>query len=204
MGTKRKIRILAASDLHGDTRQAKKLADVAYKNGVDLVVIAGDITHFDMDAANMIGPFLEKKKKVLFVAGNHDSPATAEFLAEKYKITNLQFYSVKHEEVGIFGCGGANIGLNQLSEKEVIHYLKNGHETIKNAEKKIMVTHLHPAGTTIERMSFPGSLSIKRAIEEFQPDVHICGHIHEAEGIEEYIGRTKVFCVGSRGKIIEV
>lgn len=200
----KKLKILAASDLHGDTRQVKSLAELAYKKNVDLVVLAGDITQFDMDATNMIGPFVEKGKKVLFVAGNHDSPATAEFLSEKYKITNLQFYTFKQEGVGFFGCGGANIGMNQLTEREFMQYLKKGFAYVKDTEKKVMITHLHPSGTKIERMSFEGSESIRKAIEEFKPDIHICGHIHEAEGMEESIGKTKVFCVGSKGKIIEV
>ena len=200
----KKMKILAASDLHGDTRQVKRLADLAYKENVDLVVIAGDITQFDSDSENMIGPFLEKGKKVLFVPGNHDSPATAEFLAEKYGITNLQHYPVKYGDIGFFGCGGANIGLNQLSEKEMRTYLEKGFSYVKDAEKKIMITHLHPADTKIEKMSFQGSSSIRKAIEDFQPDIHICGHIHEAEGVEEEIGKTKVFCVGSQGKIIKI
>lgn len=199
-----KLKILATSDLHGDIRAVRRLAERAYRENVDLVVIAGDITQFDSDSENMIGPFLEKKRKVLFVPGNHDSPATAEFLAEKYGITNLQHYPVTYKGVGFFGCGGANIGLNQLSEKEMSIYLKKGFASVKDTEKKIMITHLHPEGTTIEKMSFPGSSSIRKAIEDFQPDIHICGHIHEAEGIEEKVGKTKVFCVGSQGKIIEI
>lgn len=200
----KKTRILAASDLHGDSRKVKKLAELAYKKNVDLVVIAGDITQFDMDTTNMIGPFLSKGKRVLFVPGNHDSPATAEFLSEKYKITNLQFYSYRREGVGFFGCGGANVGPHEITEREMMQYLKKGFSSVRDAEKKIMVTHLHPAGTNIEKISFEGSESIRNAIEEFQPDIHICGHIHEAEGMEENIGKTKVFCVGSKGKIIEI
>lgn len=202
--TEKKLKILAASDMHGDSRQVKRLADMAEKKNVDLVVLAGDITQFDIDTTNMIGPFLGKGKKVLFVPGNHDSPATTEFLSEKYKITNLQFYSFRHEGVGFFGCGGANIGPHELSESEMMQYLKKGFASVRDAEKKIMITHLHPAGTKIERMSFEGGASVRKAIEEFQPDVHICGHIHEAEGMEERVGKTRVFCVGSKGKIIYV
>ncbi len=200
----KKTRILVASDLHGDSRRARKLADIARKKNVDLVVIAGDITHFDIDSTNMIGPFLEKGKKVLFVPGNHDSPATAEFLAEKYKITNLQFYSFRHGNIGFFGCGGGNIGTNFVSEEEITHYLKRGFEYVKDSEHKIMVTHMHPAGTSIEKTSFRGSESIRKAIKEFQPDLHVCGHIHEAEGFEETVGKTTVLCVGPKGKIIEL
>ena len=42
------------------------------------------------------------------------------------------------------------------------------------------------------------------AIEEFKPEIHICGHIHETHGIEEKIGSTTVINVGKTGKIIEL
>ena len=67
-----------------------------------------------------------------------------------------------------------------------------------------MVTHMHAAGTGAEFSGFPGSTSIRKAIELFKPDVFIGAHIHEAEGIEEKIGKTKVVQVGKRGKIIEI
>lgn len=40
--------------------------------------------------------------------------------------------------------------------------------------------------------------------EKLQPDLFISGHIHELEGIEEKIGKTRVINVGRRGKIIEI
>ena len=51
---------------------------------------------------------------------------------------------------------------------------------------------------------FPGSEGVRKAIETFKPDILLCSHVHEAEGIEEMIGKTKVINVGKRGKIIEV
>lgn len=32
----------------------------------------------------------------------------------------------------------------------------------------------------------------------------LSGHIHEAEGLSEKIGKTKVFNVGKKGKVIEI
>ncbi len=198
------IKILAASDLHGDERAVKRLAEKAQKYDVDVVVIAGDITVFDNSPENMVGPFLEKGKKVIFVPGNHDSPVTAELISEKYRIANIQRYTVSYKGVGFFGCGGADIGPNRVSERDIGIYLKKGFSSIRNSEKIVMVSHMHPEGGVIEKMSFRGSRSVKKAIEDFQPDIHICGHIHEAEGVEEKIGKTKVFCVGPAGKVIEV
>ncbi len=202
----KKLKILASSDIHGDTRAAEQLAMQAEKENVDLVVLCGDLTYAEESTEGIIGPFAKRKKKVLLIPGNHETVATADFLAEIYGATNLHGYSVMYKGVGLFGCGGANIGLHQLSEPEILDLLSKGYERIKDAKRKIMVTHVHPAGGLSERFSefFPGSDGVRKAIEMFKPDVLLCGHVHEAEGIEEVIGKTKVFNVGKKGKIIEL
>ena len=45
---------------------------------------------------------------------------------------------------------------------------------------------------------------VKKAIDRFKPDILLCSHVHEAEGIEEKIGSTTVINVGKKGKIIEL
>ncbi len=202
----KKLKILASSDIHGDTRAAELLARQAEEENVDLVVLCGDLTYAEQSTEGIIGPFAKRKKKVLLIPGNHETVATADFLAEVYGATNLHGYSVMYKGVGLFGCGGANIGLHQLSEPEILDLLNKGYDRIKDAKKKIMVTHVHPSGSLSERFSefFPGSEGVKRAIERFKPDVLLCGHVHEAEGIEEVIGKTKIFNVGKKGKILEI
>ncbi|MEK6907468.1 MAG: metallophosphoesterase [Nanoarchaeota archaeon] len=202
------MKILAAGDLHGDTSAAKALANKAAKEKVDLVVLAGDITGDDDLLPGVISPFLDKNKKVLFVPGNHESMATADFIADFYSITNLHGYSVKYEDVGIFGCSGNNIGINQISEEEIFYLLKKGFEKIKDSKKKVMVTHVHPSNTKMGKFGHPlvreGSKGIRKAVKQFKPDILICSHVHEASGIEEKLGKTKVINVGKEGKIIEI
>jgi Icc-related predicted phosphoesterase len=153
----------------------------------------------------MIKPFLEKKKKVAFIAGNHDMPGITEALKEEYSILDIQHHSVVYDDVGIFGCGGANIlHMNFTPDEDMFTYLANGFRYVKGAKKKIMVTHIHPKGSMIEKFSFPGSEAVTKAVYELKPDIHICGHIHEMEGFEEKMGNTRIICVGARGKIIEV
>ncbi len=200
------LKILAASDLHGDKSLVKKLAERAKKEKVDLVILCGDLTFADMSTEGMIGPFVKAKKKVLLIPGNHETVATADFLAQLYGVTNLHGYSVKIGNVGIFGCGGANIGPFQISENEISSILKKGYERIKDAKKKILITHVHPAESKMGRLSqiVPGSQAVREAIVKFKPDVALCGHIHEAEGLEEKVGKTVVINVGRKGKIIKI
>ena len=201
------MKILAAGDIHGDMNLAKKLANQAEKNKVDLVILCGDLTFHEQSTDNIIGPFVKKKKKVLIIPGNHETLATADFLAEFYGVKNIHGYSVKYEDVGIFGAGGANIGPKTIvSEKEVFDLLKQGHDKIKYLKKKILVSHVHPSETQMEKFSefVPGSPGVKKAIDKFKPDVMLCSHVHEAEGLEEKIGKTKVINVGRKGKIINI
>ncbi len=199
------MKILATGDIHGDISLARKLAEKAEKENVDLVVLCGDLTYGEMSTEGIIGPFVKKGKKVVLIPGNHETIATADFLAQQYDAINLHGYSIKTGDIGLFGAGGANIGLFQLSEEEIYDLLKKSHEKIKDVTTKIMVTHVHPAESKMEHFTkfFPGSKGIKKAIDAFKPDILLCSHVHEAEGIEEMIGKTKVINVGKKGKIIE-
>jgi hypothetical protein len=200
------MKILAAGDIHGDTRAAKELAERAEKENVDYVILCGDITQGEQSTEGLVGPFVAKGKKVILIPGNHETIATADFLAELYGAKNLHGFGIKtKDKIGIFGCGGANIGLSQLSEDEIFEKLQQGFETIKDIRTKIMVTHVHPSETKMEKFTtlFPGSKGVTKAIKKFKPDFLLCSHVHEAEGIEEKIGNTKILNVGKKGKIIE-
>ena len=200
------LKILAAGDIHGDVNHAQRLAERAEKENIDLIVLCGDLTYAETSTAGIIGPFVKKQKKVILIPGNHETVATADFLAELYGATNLHGYAIKYGDVGLFGCGGANIGLFQLAEDEIFDLIKKGYERIRGMKKKILVTHVHPSGSLMEKFSniFPGSDGVKKAIETFKPDILLCSHVHEAEGIEEMIGKTKVINVGKKGKVIEI
>lgn len=204
------LKILAASDIHADSKAIDELAKTAEKEGVDLVVLCGDLTMGDASTDNIIGPFAKRHKKVLLIPGNHETVATTEFLAEVYEphARNIHGYSVRYKDVGIFGAGGVtNIGPQPpLDEGEMYDLLKRGFDRIKYLKKKIMVTHAPPADLKMDRMfNFkPGSDAIRKAVETFKPDIVLCGHVHETAGLEEKIGKTRVINVGKKGKIIRI
>ena len=201
---KRKLKILAASDLHGDSKLVKKLAEKAEKENVDLVVLCGDITGWT-ETKNIIKPFKEKNKSVLLIPGNWDSFATTDFLANVYGVRNIHGYAVQYENIGFFGAGGAvGPGPGAISEKEILSTLEKAHANLKGIEKKIMVTHMHPSPSISEFSGIPGSKAITTAIKKFKPSILLHGHIHEASGIEQKIGNTRVINVGREGKIIEI
>jgi len=202
-----KQRILAAGDFHGSSIIATRLAEKAERENVDLVIICGDVCNFGQECQNVIKPFVQRKQKLLFIPGNHDPEHLTHFLTEFYGIKNLHGYSIEHHNIGIFGCGaGENLGPAQsLTEEEMTKKLRKAHQGIEGLDKKIMVTHMHPAKSEVEQLcGFEGSNAVRKAITEHKPDILVCCHIHELEGYEETIENTRVINVGRRGKIIEI
>ncbi|MBD3246994.1 hypothetical protein GF378_00030 [Candidatus Pacearchaeota archaeon] len=206
-------KILAAGDIHGNSGLSKKLAEKAKKENVDLVILAGDITSFDQETENLIRPFKKLKKPVLLLHGNHESFSTVDFLSEVYspEAKNLHGYSfLTKDKVGVFGAGGADFGFSPsftpMSEKDFFKTLKKAYKGLKSkgARKKIMVTHMHPFKSKAEFSGFEGSKGIRKAIKTFKPDIMLSGHIHEAEGMKEKIGKTQIYHIGRNGEIIEV
>ena len=198
------MKILAAGDIHGDMISAKRLAYTAHKEDVDLVILCGDVTFFEREFKDILHHF--KEKRVLMLPGNHENLATTQMIADVYGFRNIHGISVKYDDIGIFGAGGCTkVGPSPIiPESEMDLLLSQGFEGIKYLPKKIMVTHEHPADSIIElNKTFLGSKSIRDAIDKMQPDILICGHIHEAEGIEQMIGKTRVINVGKKGKIFE-
>jgi len=197
-----KLKVLAAGDFHGDSNTSRKLAALAEKEKVDLVILTGDMTGM-VQTKDIIKPFTDKHQLVLFVPGNWETSEEAEHLAKMYNMRNIENHYLKYKDVGIFGVGSADWSLYPDNER-TFKKLKREHEKIKNLERKILVSHMHAAGTKSELSGFEGSPALRKAIEDFQPDIFISGHIHELEGAEEKIGKTRVINVGRKGKIFEI
>ncbi len=199
------MKILALSDIHGDKNFMRKMAQKGFDEKVDLVILAGDLADHRGNVEGLVGPLKEKGLEVAILPGNHEGLAEVEFLCEKYKIKNLHGYSFIQGDVGIFGCGYADVGIHQLADEDFLQTLKKAHKSLGSVKKKVMVTHIQPKDSILSLgIAHWGSLGVSQAIEELSPDIHICGHIHETQGIEEMIGKTRVMNVGKSGKIIEI
>lgn len=199
------VKILAVGDIHGDKGLVKKISSKAEKEKVDLIILAGDLTLFEHPTKNLMKPFIEKNQEVLLIPGNHEKISTIYKISQAYSNTkNLHGYAFSKKDIGIFGCGGADFGSTTLSDEEFFTTLKNAHKKIKEKKKKIMVTHMHPSKSKSEFTGFKGSTGITKAIKELSPDIAICAHIHEAGGLTEKIGKTKVIHVARTPKIFKI
>ena len=191
------VRVFAAGDFHGDKHIAKRLADEACRQKADIIILNGDIVEED-SPHGIVNYFIKTGKPVFLVPGNHDWFAT-DFLAAKYNIPNLHGKMANVGNIAIVGSG-ANMAM--MSERDIYYSIKK----LKTVQKTLLVSHVHPSGTLMESFSqfVKGSIGLRRAIDATKPDVVICGHVHEAEGIEEKVGNTLVVNVGRKGRLIEL
>ena len=195
----KKLRILAAADLHGSLDIAKKLSQKGKREKVDLVVLAGDVYGYEDSEEDILEPFWKAKQKVVFVPGNCDFDNECEMLSKKGK--NIHNYYVTYKNVGIVGIGSPNWKLS-LDDEDFVEIKRNFDKM--TSKKKILVSHLHAEGTMAELSGVAGDVILKKAVKDFKPDLLIAAHIHEGEGIEDKINGTKVVQVGRRGKILEI
>ncbi|KPU63546.1 metallophosphoesterase [Thermococcus sp. EP1] len=196
------MRIVAVTDIHGRGNKAREFLENIKEETFDLLLIAGDLTHFrGREAAyNIIKEFINLGEPFYAVMGNCDGRDVLEMLEE----LNISLHDrrVEFKNVGIIGIGGSNITpfstIWEFSEEEIWEILINNYQ-----DGDIILSHVPPKNTKVDKTfvgTHAGSKALRRFIEEKQPPLVICGHIHEAIGIDE-IGRTLIVNPGplSRG-----
>lgn len=193
---------MAAGDIHGSEVIAENLAKKAEKYKVDFVILTGDIFN-PLKKERVISPFKKRNLEVLFIPGNWDTDLDVKFLKEQYKLKSLDGYYFRKDNVDFIGIGSSNFKMDH-TEKD-FKKIKNLFEVIKSHDnKRVLVSHLHPMGSVAEFSGIRGSYFLRKLIDEIKPDIAISSHIHEAEGLEQKMGKTKFFVVGKKGKIIDI
>lgn len=193
------MKILAVTDIHGEYSIVEKMIE---KENPDLLIIGGDITTVGSvrDVETAIDRFVKSTKQVLAIAGNMDSALHEEVLLQKKVSLNAR--GVIINEIGFFGASASPISpLNtpyEISEEEIYSRISIAFLDVVDARYKILVSHAPPHGTKLDRIHsglHVGSTAVWKVIDEKQPDIAICGHIHEGTGIDK-IGKTVVVNCG--------
>jgi len=199
-----RMRIIAFSDIHGHYDIVGAI--LSSEAPSDAVVIAGDVTtHGTVREAREAISNLQRLQKPLFVvAGNMDLPAFESLFTELD--VNVNARGVRLGECGFFGVAGSPFTPMhtpyEISEQEIMHRIELGWAQIRDAPRKIFVPHAPPRSTKLDRIflgAHVGSTAVREFVECNQPDVLICGHIHESRGID-VLGRTQMVNCGTAGK----
>lgn len=193
------MNIIGITDIHGHHDLNKEI--ITAISNADLVLIAGDITNFgnENEADIIIKAISRLNNKTLAVPGNCDHLGVNEALS-KHGI-NLHGFMKKVDNVAIYGIGGCSKTPfrtpQEYSEAE-IHKILNGFDKEVTARFHIFITHSPPSKTKLDKMFLGfhvGSKAIRNFIERFQPNLVLCGHIHEARGVDR-IGNSVIINPG--------
>lgn len=197
------MRILAFTDIHGTYSKAE---EIMRKEPADVVIIGGDLTTVGSvrEAEEALKRFQSVNEKLLCVAGNMDIPAHDDLFVRMGVSMNARGKII--DEVGFFGVSAGPISPlrtpYEISEEEIARRARDGYEDVKDCRVKIFVPHPPPYGTKVDIVHagfHAGSTAVREFIEQYKPDVVICGHIHEARG-QDKIEDTIIVNCGSAGR----
>ncbi len=185
------LRILATTDFHGDVMAFRRTALKARQNDVNVVIVCGDVTHFGSlhRSRELLSILTSAPCPVLFVPGNCDPPELAEENIEA--VESLHGKCRQIGNVSFFGAGGSSpTPLDtpfELSETKIADILKQGFNSCQNKYRTVLVSHSPPKNTSLDLTltgEHVGSFSVREFIEETSPQLVLCGHIHEAVGVD--------------------
>jgi len=198
------MRILAISDLHGSIETFEHILD---QNGsVDVVILPGDITHFG--PAKVIESLLEiargKGVPLLGVAGNCDTQEVDEELLRLG--IGLNGRAQHLSGIGFHGVSATPPWQSRMfhyTEEDMAEILLTGYRGLNECQSCVLVCHVPPFQTKVDRAFFGrhvGSRSVRDFIMQYQPDLVLCGHIHEARGTDRLGDSLIVNCgFGAKG-----
>ena len=219
------MRILVASDFHGNLDSAKALggSNIDFgRSNVCAAVLCGDLSEFGSydKAVAIIEEVRKGFQDVFYVTGNHDPPLMMKYGAavsndEKptsrvtclhgrfHKFGDFTFIGMSGFHPAFYGSWnieGGPIDRDNEAEQFLNSLFTKAIDGLHAEPKKIvLVTHDPPLGAcdfSVLSRSNAGSPGIRRTVLKWKPAAICCGHIHEARGIA-WLGETLVINPGS-------
>ncbi len=197
----RSLEVLSLVDLHWSGKSELQLPDLS---DVDLVLLGGDLTHFrGIEHAKIIIERIEAtSSQVLAICGNCDKPEIESYLEEKGIALDRRARTL---------AGARFVGLSAglpfgdcPYERTEAEFSEASDEAWRQADlleasavSTIFLCHQPPRDTVCDlaRGRHVGSTAIRRSILDHEPDLVLCGHIHEAIG-EASLGASRVINPG--------
>jgi Icc-related predicted phosphoesterase len=197
------LKLLLFSDIHNDWKTLERLLAVE----ADYYIAAGDQVTWAKGIERCGEILAARGDRVWVLPGNHESAAQ---VAEMCARRGLHAF---HEQVlGVGRWHVAGLGYSnptpfhtpgEYSEEVIAEKLA----PFATLDPLVLVCHAPPYGTALDEMRagmHAGSKSVRDFIDRYQPAHFFCGHIHEAEGVEIEMGRTRARNVGKKGYLLEL
>ncbi|MDI6730142.1 MAG: metallophosphoesterase, partial [Candidatus Altarchaeum sp.] len=196
--------ILIIADIHGNF-VCEKIKKILQERNISEIFVLGDFSsHRNIGSLENIENFLNVlalHAKIYAIPGNCDSREILKIFARFKANEHNKTRNVEGIDADFIFFGGSNItpfGTPfEYEEDEIYENLKKLFDRAKS-DRKILLTHCSPLNTKcdIANTLHVGSSAIRKIIEEFQPEINLCSHVHESYGKEDFIEKTKIVNVG--------
>ena len=197
------MKLLIFSDIHGDKATLEKLMAIE----ADYYFAAGDLANWGR-GLDQLGPILHKRAERMYVIpGNHESAEDVARFCSAFGLHDFHGQTIEIAGHKIAGLGYSNpTPFNtpgEYSEAELARRLAE----LSNPPPQVLIVHAPPKSTKLDRAGEGqhfGSQAVREFIENAQPEYFYCGHIHEAAGQQDTIGRSRGWNVGKRGQVLDL
>ena len=202
------MKLLIFSDIHGDKAALEKLMAIE----ADYYFAAGDLANFGR-GLDALGPILQKRADRMYVIpGNHESASDIADFCREYGFHDFHGKTIEIAKRTVAGLGYSNpTPFNtpgEYSEEELAARLAK----FSSMNPRILIVHAPPKDTKLDCAGLDragegrhfGSTAVRDFIEQHQPEYFYCGHIHEAAGQEDTLGKSRGWNVGKRGQVLDL
>jgi uncharacterized protein len=200
------MKILIFSDIHTDWKRLEQLLAIE----ADAYFCAGDVVSWARGLPDAGRLLAHRAAQMYVLPGNHESAADIERLCADFGLHNFHGGSITLDGVTIAGLGYSSPTPFKTPGEYTEAQMAG--ELAKLPPAQVLICHAPPNGTLLDRAGQDqegkplhfGSTAVAEYIAQTQPAYFFCGHIHEAEGVEERIGGTLGVNVGKKGYLLEI
>ena len=197
---------IAFGDTHDDISLIARIPGLEKALGV---IVSGDITFCggELQAARVLGAIAERNPVIYAQIGNMDLDEVISWLDEKGYNLHARAREL-FPEVFAVGVGYSTFTPfgtpSEASETSITEWMEQGlaaagrlsgkNYTQEGGKGLVLISHTPPKGTACDKLKSGvsvGSIAVRNFIEKYQPDICLCGHIHESRAVDR-LGRTVI------------
>ena len=197
------MKLLIFSDIHSHHKALEQLVATE----ADYYFAAGDLVSWARGLEEC-GRILEPRAgRVYILPGNHESAEQITAFCQQFGFHDFHGQTLhigRHHVAGLGYSSPTPFNTpGEYSEAELAERLA----PFAALRPLVLICHAPPHGTALDRVRdglHAGSRSVREFVDRHQPEYLFCGHIHEAEGAQIDIGKTRAINVGKRGYLLEL
>jgi hypothetical protein len=197
------LKLQIFSDIHSDWKTLERVLSV----DADYYISAGDQVSWGK-GLDRVGEILRTRgDKVYVLPGNHESAAQIAAMCARYGLHNLH---ERHIAIGRWRVAGLGYSgptpfhtPGEYTEAQLAERL----ERFAELKPLTLICHAPPFETQLDQVRpglHAGSTAVRDFILKYQPEYFFCGHIHEAQGVEISMAKTRARNVGKTAYLLEL